>query len=737
MRNSYLERGGPPLGRAFRISTQAIIILLLLVRVHSISTAGGVRDGVRSHRKCVIIVANRLTLADIDSAASSGCGHLKKLIEESSSALIGPNCIGAKTEESVMLTAACGTSARGGAFLRDFRDTSEWLQGSNRPAGREYTARTGLKSAPGSGVLLGLADALRANEESGWPITLGALGESVRKGGLKTYVVGDADIGPDRVNRLAAVIAMDSSGRIDIGSMSKWHDPFCAAPRCAVLTHRAARSLPEADLLVVNFGDSTILDETKNLYSDAALQVVRDRMLRSLDLVVGKLREASDRADCVLVLVSFSPSSDGPWKSLTPIFILRNGSRSGVLTSPATRTPGLIAASDFAPTILSLMNVSPAASMLGQSARESVGGADLRSLGDGVAVRETLITPVLASIGAVSALLLTASAVIIAFGLKVSRRVVAALRWGIVAAASTPLAMLLAAGAPATIAGALIGIATGVIVVTAVSACFRRPLLAVFAMTCIVLAFDVARGCPWCRFALPGPSQISGYRYYGIGNEYAGVLVSMSALISVFASGPGRRPWVSMVIGTLTVLLLGIGGLGANYGGALAATITFALIVTACLAGGFGARHVVGALALALATSTGLAWADWRFWGLSASHGGRSLEIVGRAGEGHILSVAARKVAMNAGIIGTRRFLNTLVAFTPFFALWFCRVQGQVRVLFDKDPRDVGSLKAIMWGAGAAFLFNDSGAVFAGLMIAMTVALLIYSLLEELACRGS
>ena len=40
-------------------------------------------------------------------------------------------------------------------------------------------------------------------------------------------------------------------------------------------------------------------------------------------------------------------------------------------------------------------------------------------------------------------------------------------------------------------------------------------------------------------------------------------------------------------------------------------------------------------------------------------------------------------------------------------------------------------MKAVLIGAVAAFMLNDSGIIFAGIMIAMTVLVLLYSVLES------
>jgi hypothetical protein len=72
----------------------------------------------------------------------------------------------------------------------------------------------------------------------------------------------------------------------------------------------------------------------------------------------------------------------------------------------------------------------------------------------------------------------------------------------------------------------------------------------------------------------------------------------------------------------------------------------------------------------------------------------------------------------------------------PFLALWFGGVQGKVRSAFKQDSHIIAGMKAVLIGAAAAFMLNDSGIVFAGIMIAITVLVLLYSLLEEQRAEG-
>ena len=243
---------------------------------------------------------------------------------------------------------------------------------------------------------------------------------------------------------------------------------------------------------------------------------------------------------------------------------------------------------------------------------------------------------------------------------------------------------------------------------------------------------DAFTGCRLCKFCGVSSYYISGMRFYGIGNEFAGVLIGMGSVAALFLR---ERRWVAAVVGLITVVALGSGSFGANYGGTAAAVVTFVLLWLALSRGQFGARHVVLALAAAVAVVVACAVIDWHLSGGSGSHAARAAGLAERIGHGFLWDTVIRKVGFNLKTtytIGLRVFL----VFVPFLALWFWKLRDKARGIYKDDPRVMAGVKAILWGSGAAFLFNDSGIVSASVMVAMVVLVLLYSLLEELRAEG-
>ncbi|WP_394794343.1 hypothetical protein [Armatimonas sp.] len=185
---------------------------------------------------------------------------------------------------------------------------------------------------------------------------------------------------------------------------------------------------------------------------------------------------------------------------------------------------------------------------------------------------------------------------------------------------------------------------------------------------------------------------IPGIRFYGIGNEYMGLLIG-AALMGV------PKKWLGGV-GAGIVLLLGLPMLGANAGGAMAACVAFFPPLK-------GKRWRVLLPFLVVAA---LALLDRVQPGAAQSHIGQA------AGKGASAwgEIIFRKLAMNARLTVAGPTLVAMVA---------VGVGGwQLKGLFTRlDEELQGRVLQGLWGAGAAIVFNDSGTVAALLLLAPVI----------------
>ncbi|MCE5200390.1 hypothetical protein LLG39_15595 [bacterium] len=690
-------------------------------------------------------MANRLTLSDFDNPALP---TISRMMSRGSVGLISPNCAGPKGEYALLLTAGAGSSCRGGADVRECYDASEKTFSGEYTAGEAHARRMGCRVPAGSAVFLGMGPVLRANVESAKPAVLGACGDAIRAAGLKTCAVGNADVPPLRIDRAAAVLAMDSRGIIDIGRLSAVpsrrspNDPCGLGSDSGELLRVAREGLRAADYVVIDYGATARLDEYKLSMSDNALSKHKAEVLSGLDRFLAALIRTPETKNAKFMLVSFGLPDGDPWDRLTPM-VLYPSKTPGLLTSPTTRTRGLIAASDFAPSVLHVFGIPPSVEMLGRSITETRVPHKmdvLRDLDIQVQSHRDMVVWVIYVVMFVSGLAFVSATVLVAFNLKAPKWVSSATRVGLVTACAFAVAMLLGTLSPAGIVPHSLGIFISLVIIVGLSFIIGLPLarrtgliagpaLALFGLSSVIILIDATLGGPLCKFALPSSFQLSGLRFYGIGNEYAGLLIGMSALFALL-SGTTARRWLVPVLGSLVVVTMGVGRMGANYGATLAAVVTFGLMWLAAWRGRYGLRHVVGVFGAGFALLIVLALLDSKFSGGGAAHAGRVTGLVEKVGADYLVAMVSRKVLLNLMIaalpwaIMAYSVLGAIIAFVTY------KFPSQFKKELFKDKHVTAGLKGLMVGMLAALLFNDSGIVMALLMLGMMGVVLLYSFLD-------
>ena len=358
-------------------------------------------------------------------------------------------------------------------------------------------------------------------------------------------------------------------------------------------------------------------------------------------------------------LVVFSPAP-----GLSPFWV--TGLGSGLVFSPSTRTVGVVTAADLDGTAL------------GRPLRVvAAPRADLQRLYAATLAERRRRDPLVA-----------AGCLIILAAVALRRRAL------LMAALSVPLAYLALAAGPLMApvpALLLFGGAVALCVAVAVRYGYGTIVMA----TAIAVATDLVRGGPWMMATPIGFSYLEGARYYGLGNEYAGILLG-SSLVAAGALARGRA-FIFAAAGLAVVALTGSPALGANYGCMLGALAGWGAAWLR-LRDGIRWRQVLGLVA-AGGLAVGIALSLDR--GPLASHLGLEAAHLSWVG---LQGLVARKLALNFGFLRTRAY-----AWLPVLAL---------AAYWLGLPRGRDGFAAAAWGcalgATVNLLLNDSGVVAAG-----------------------
>jgi hypothetical protein len=372
-----------------------------------------------------------------------------------------------------------------------------------------------------------------------------------------------------------------------------------------------------------------------------------------------------------------------PWPgelNLAPFWI--SGLGRGLAFSASTRTAGVATLADLTATAAQALGAPPLRGDLGRPLRVVPGSIrQLAARFAEVRAARTRRDPLVAA-GALLALAALACG------------------WlpGLLAATAVPLAYLALGAAPLAApgpAGLLVAAVTAALAAVAWLLERRRPGLgfgAVGLATAVTVAADLVRGGPWMAASPLGFSIAEGARFYGLGNEYAGVLLGGSLLA---AGALARRPAAFLAAGLAVAALTGLPALGANYGCMLGAVAGWG---AACMRAA-GRRIRVGPLALAGAAAVGLALAVDR--GPLASHLALNAAHLSAAG---LVGLASRKLAMNLGFLRHRPYAWLPVGVLAAFAAAAFRRGGD-------RPALTAALQGLAVGAVVDLVLNDSGVV--------------------------
>jgi hypothetical protein len=679
-------------------------------------------------KQVVVVVVDGLCKSAMPPELTPNLSRLQKM---GAIGVMNHNTLGAKTDVNSYLTIGAGSKA-GAPFYRVMAYAiDERVREEMRPAvGRDLYLRHIGTEPDGKIVVPQLPQILSQAEEANSRNVPGLLGDAVHAQGKKTAVLGNTDLG-SHVHRPAALIAMDSKGTVDLGGfqtglIAEPTRPYGVRSDLHGLYQQFLRVKDEADLIVLETGDMGRLQHMKDLMSAEQTERAYRQALQEADALIGELLpHVSEHLMLAVISPDKSPLNNAP--ALTPVFAAGGDIPPGsLLTSGTTKREGLIANYDLAPTFVQFLGGDPARHpFLGQpmTAKQVPAGTDADRLLEEImqdmllpsGVRSLLIRPWLNVWIGLAALILL----------------------GVVIRASwlrplAPLAELLLlfplvwlyvplfhpkSGQDIILDSLLLALIAWGVLQSIRPHLLRYGLLA--GATVASLLGDMLLGAPLMKRSVFSYDPVVGARYYGIGNEYMGLLLGAALLFGnvCFARRPEQGRLGTLLLFFAIVCLFAAPTFGTNAGGALAAAVggSYAFLqqtkvkMTArswlWLGGG-----AIGGLMLLFAFNLGG----------EQTHIGRAAALLLGGDYAEVAEIAQRKIALNLHLLRVSAWGKLFVLFLALLLVW--RVRGS-----DRTPFLLHNFKTQLVTAGAAFLFNDSGVVAAAVILLFAVVPLLTS----------
>ncbi|WP_078551294.1 hypothetical protein [Bacillus alkalicellulosilyticus] len=564
---------------------------------------------------------------------------------------------------------------------------------------------------------------------------VGLLGENLKTYGVYRFVMGHSDVSEEELIRYGSLFTVDKQGQSPGVLTSIVNEDIHVPGGQSIDSDKVMDKLTQLEMehnqlfTVVEWGDIQRLFAEKQWISEEQFRKHYEYSLRELERLLHRLVEK----DRVVMLLSpmVHEEAYSEKQRLAPFWLWSNTGQH-VLTSNTTRQMNIISNMDIAPTILTAFQIPVDKKMVGHPVEKV---AD-RSFSYSQLEQEVdLAVTVFQSRGVVlssyiTLLTIMLVAICILLWKKATQNVwISAAKMVLLSATSSPLWFLLTARWLTVMevgyyfwAISLLSIATGYLL----ARFFENPIVVVACAHFIFISIDLLFGNPLMQRSYLGYDAVIGARYYGIGNEYAGVYI-VAALLLLTPFLRTSTLWIK-VSGVLLMfftlmLFLGFSNLGTNAGATLAAGVAFGYLVwqwfpktkVRYLLIGMAGVFLLSLLGLYALQKTG-----------NTTHIGYAFERLLSGDIQYITDVIKRKAAMNWKIF---KFSNWTQLFVTSYLLIGVVLWRQKRIVTNEANKLI--LQTGIVASVALLLLNDSGVVAAATSMFMLVSISYYWMLEK------
>lgn len=692
---------------------------------------------VPERRTVWVVTAPGLSFLELEASELAAYPHLRRLVGEGS---VGAVNIRTQEQgiEDVYLSVAAGSPAVAASEWNAYRG-DEWVGEDSERAGHLFYRYTG-RLVPSDFVVVPEIMELRARNQS--PSFDGAkgglLGDVMRREGWEVSVYGNRDRGNAQgsAQRHLPLMLMTSEGVVGRGNVGRegWlrqaERPFGIQVNEDQWKEWIRQAEGKTGIRAFEWGDFDRLFAERGRYaSDRFARMLSEAMLE-FDLMIGDMLRALKKED---VLYVFSPGVHAEARTerklLAPLVRYEQGAAPGLFRSDTTRRDGVVSMYDIGPSLLADLGVRAPDHMLGvplttKATSDALGWLteEMDRISTVYEARPRILIP----FASYAVVVLLGSLAIALTQWRRLNRIVRAMLYSLLAA---PAAFLITPLFPYTsVEGlSLWFLSLLILICGGLSRLPARTAVSWIGLgSSALILLDGLGGAAFMKQSVFGYDPMIGARYYGIGNEYMGVLIASAVIGMGFlrfgAASRDRATIWSVGIGFVVILgYLAAPGLGTNAGGALTASAAFGFASyrwfypsgwrkpswRMTLLGGF------------VLIATGLA----ALWLLNAvlpaggqSHIGRAMALLQQGRIDLIGEIIGRKLSMNLHLIGVSVWSKVLFAGIIVFVVLILRPSGALKEWMSRRRQESDAIAAVAVGSVAALAFNDSGIVAAAIM---------------------
>ncbi|MGE5390338.1 MAG: hypothetical protein ACM3PE_04665 [Deltaproteobacteria bacterium] len=727
-----------------RISSFIMILMILAGAV--ITPDQPVFAASKSEKKVLILINDYIGVDDI---AKNNIPNLQALAKQSGIGLIN-NRVKNKVPASAYMS--LGTANRvatvdGSEMSFDSSEAvpslDEIYENPSSPlnAGILYRQFTG-KTAPTAGVVNLYIEPATKYALTHNPLYVpGGLGYWARTQNFETGVLGNSDT-IYSLDRSAAILAMDEKGIVPRGLVSNGilkpdpNSPGGLRSDHTRLLKELEKMLAGCDIVVMDLGDTSRVELSRVNCADSVVARQRAQALKRNDQLLGKILKQIDLNKTMIIMVTPNANADMVFAgnfTLTPIIVYNPEAGPGYLSSPTTRRSGLVTNVDLLPTVISYMTPGNNTGAMTTVAAQNGSFADLTA-------KVKLYQDIRNSrnpfhyVFMLMALLM----LLIAFlaYLQSNKKLASYLTIIVFTVLSTPLVFLFLGYTryqylPLILI--LVPVAAWLVakIVLLVTDSSETGLLLLTCLTGISLLVDCFRGSPWMLVSPLGSDTIAGGRFYGIGNDYMGVLVATSVIATMLLLNRIKlRQPVKVLLGMLPLLIsafaIGAPEVGANVGGLITALVALGMFIVTITQTRvtFKRLAVIGLLAVMAVLI--VAKLDATF-SANPSHAGKAISSLFSGGYQVFLSIIITKLGILGSTVIHSSWTIILILDLLLLLVFKLKMPDVFRLLNDNSPPLAQSNRILAISTMALFVFNDTGVIASAIILLYITGCLLIS----------
>jgi len=260
---------------------------------------------------------------------------------------------------------------------------------------------------------------------------------------------------------------------------------------------------------------------------------------------------------------------------------------------------------------------------------------------------------------------------------------------------------------------------------------FENSLIKLFIITLLLILtiiFDLVNGYRLLGDTLLGYSSIIGARYFGIGNEYMGLLIGafIINICSLYDYNKYNSYYWIIILSFLLIFIIGSPYLGANFGGMVTAGVAGFVLAISIYRKKFNYIKTIVLLLLFFSFILIIIYMDYKGIKAVPTHIGQTLKIFLEGNYYSVFMIIVRKIKMNIKLMRYTIWTRVLVFFILYLIVQFLRPKGRIRLLINSYPVLSSGYYAVFAASITTFLINDSGVVAAATVLFYPIFTLLY-----------